>query len=582
MKKTLLMLCCALFASGVYAQAPTAVWGNLIDGATAAGDQATDVSFDKSGNVYWYGVYGTTETAPEVTYDGTFLFEGALYNAGNTQNNNYTVLKTDASGNKLWCVYSTSGDFANNAGFSAATSDGGLITVAKVRHTDGMTDKNIVLVDAQGSPYEIDWTCERRYYRLAVTKLSAAGAIEWNRMIDFSTEPGPKASGNYADFWADVFNVSGGAVDDNDNIYIALNYRNPVTVARSEGDPVVLTPANISTWNGDPQGVAGDFLILGLDSEGYYRNNLQLEGTCSASYCQKLAWSNGNLFAQGYIIGKDNATLKAGDDVLAPSEIISPLVLKTDAELDVKWAKCYKGEQVAGKNALQNVGISLIDNALYMCGQYNLKFTDPDNADNFVASTQGAIREGFVLKLDAASGAWLAARDSRDDDWDNPSAVAKTGLTGYFSIVPNAQDRSKIYVYGYVMNATVGVFLREYNAETLVADLPDGQYNIVTGGGVPSCQNCAFDAATGAFYFTARGNKAFTLYNGTETAAPSGWAILAARVDLPKGGTTGIGTVDTTSDTTVEYFNLQGIRVANPGHGLYIRRQGSRTEKVVL
>ena len=32
----------------------------------------------------------------------------------------------------------------------------------------------------------------------------------------------------------------------------------------------------------------------------------------------------------------------------------------------------------------------------------------------------------------------------------------------------------------------------------------------------------------------------------------------------------------------VEYFNLQGVRVANPENGLYIRRQGSKVEKVFL
>ena len=32
----------------------------------------------------------------------------------------------------------------------------------------------------------------------------------------------------------------------------------------------------------------------------------------------------------------------------------------------------------------------------------------------------------------------------------------------------------------------------------------------------------------------------------------------------------------------VEYYNLQGIRVANPDKGLYIVRQGNKTSKVIL
>ncbi len=41
-------------------------------------------------------------------------------------------------------------------------------------------------------------------------------------------------------------------------------------------------------------------------------------------------------------------------------------------------------------------------------------------------------------------------------------------------------------------------------------------------------------------------------------------------------------TVDDDANAPVEYYNLQGIRVANPESGLYIRRQGYSTSKVVL
>jgi hypothetical protein len=36
------------------------------------------------------------------------------------------------------------------------------------------------------------------------------------------------------------------------------------------------------------------------------------------------------------------------------------------------------------------------------------------------------------------------------------------------------------------------------------------------------------------------------------------------------------------SNAPVEYFNLQGVRVANPTSGLYIRRQGTTTAKVLV
>lgn len=46
---------------------------------------------------------------------------------------------------------------------------------------------------------------------------------------------------------------------------------------------------------------------------------------------------------------------------------------------------------------------------------------------------------------------------------------------------------------------------------------------------------------------------------------------------------TAIDTITTPgADAPVEYFNLQGIRVLNPTHGIYIRRQGTTVTKVTL
>lgn len=53
----------------------------------------------------------------------------------------------------------------------------------------------------------------------------------------------------------------------------------------------------------------------------------------------------------------------------------------------------------------------------------------------------------------------------------------------------------------------------------------------------------------------------------------------AVDVDLTQSGINGIEADD--SNAPVEYYNLQGIRVDNPANGIYIRRRGSRVEKVV-
>jgi|GEM_PF-1827683 len=45
---------------------------------------------------------------------------------------------------------------------------------------------------------------------------------------------------------------------------------------------------------------------------------------------------------------------------------------------------------------------------------------------------------------------------------------------------------------------------------------------------------------------------------------------------------TGIDDIEAADNAPVEYFNLQGVRVANPENGLYIRRQGNKVTKVIV
>ena len=47
-------------------------------------------------------------------------------------------------------------------------------------------------------------------------------------------------------------------------------------------------------------------------------------------------------------------------------------------------------------------------------------------------------------------------------------------------------------------------------------------------------------------------------------------------------GKSGIADIEAADNTPVEYYNLQGVRVENPSAGLYIRRQGNKTTKVII
>ena len=51
--------------------------------------------------------------------------------------------------------------------------------------------------------------------------------------------------------------------------------------------------------------------------------------------------------------------------------------------------------------------------------------------------------------------------------------------------------------------------------------------------------------------------------------------------NFEKTGSTGIESIEAAAGEA-EYFNLQGVRVANPENGLYIRRQGGKAVKVLV
>ena len=56
---------------------------------------------------------------------------------------------------------------------------------------------------------------------------------------------------------------------------------------------------------------------------------------------------------------------------------------------------------------------------------------------------------------------------------------------------------------------------------------------------------------------------------------------LSTQITNPNGVGTGVGNVSIES-ADVEYYNLQGVKVVNPGRGIYIKRSGGKTTKVVI
>jgi len=62
-----------------------------------------------------------------------------------------------------------------------------------------------------------------------------------------------------------------------------------------------------------------------------------------------------------------------------------------------------------------------------------------------------------------------------------------------------------------------------------------------------------------------------TIYNGAPSLYVTNYAV-----------STGVEGINADNNASVEYFNLQGVRVANPENGIFIRRQGTQVSKVII
>lgn len=58
--------------------------------------------------------------------------------------------------------------------------------------------------------------------------------------------------------------------------------------------------------------------------------------------------------------------------------------------------------------------------------------------------------------------------------------------------------------------------------------------------------------------------------------------IMYIEITYTTGGSTSVDEIAADENAPVEYFNLQGVRVANPENGLYIRQQGTNVQKVLV
>ncbi len=171
-----------------------------------------------------------------------------------------------------------------------------------------------------------------------------------------------------------------------------------------------------------------------------------------------------------------------------------------------------------------------------------------------------------------------------------------TGDSPALTIVGEATT-SGIFIYG-DMNAwgegdNVGEYeFTDYGAGYYAIDekpirSTDGQFKIYNNGtwlGAAGSDNAETVELVYGDSYTLVDGVNFTLPENTITTYIELFVDANGEATLMIEGTENSGVAETLVDTdaAVEYFNLQGIKVANPENGIFIKKQGSKVVKVVL
>ena len=142
---------------------------------------------------------------------------------------------------------------------------------------------------------------------------------------------------------------------------------------------------------------------------------------------------------------------------------------------------------------------------------------------------------------------------------------------------------------GWAPDPNFGYTVSEYDGEVDDNNNPRPGKEIKTENlaGRSEWENASIDMFHAGTTFTAPANgkvylNIYMANNYAQNNKHDNLWMLVDMVNVSSEGDAGVAGVIAEENAPVEYFNLQGIRVANPENGIFVRRQGNKVEKVVL
>lgn len=552
-KFTLLLFAILSLTMSLNAQSPLAFqWAHSVDGATTGGDNVMGMCKSSDGYYYIATNFGTstTQKALNVWFDGEQLkgdhsvYEGSPY-TGTSQNGNMLLQKVAKDGSVVWTTFTKKGDVDHVE--IAPTSDGGLIVALKCRAwvKEAGLENMLCYVDATESETNITGDQVESEYRYLIMKITKTGTIEWYRKITGLV----KTNGEKKPTKNNIY-VNGLAVDENDNIYLAGNFRTEMYLNKSDETKVTLVAkSSVDTWGGDSQNTVGDMFLAKLDSKGYYLNSVVNEGVVDCAFLDKVVYNDGKLYLDGRVKSVGNEITFGGVKVDASKDFQTQLLLSVNTEdLSVNYIKSLTSvANKSGRFVIQNKSVQYLNGYVYFTGLLNGSWQQEGESENIATNHESAQLKGYVLKMNPETGKVEKATVRTDGS-----------IGGFFGVY---EGTKKLYAFGYGMSATDrGAIIVPIDKETYAVETPIivCTYGIVGNATAPIVDGENFVMAN-------RGKSAASFY-GTDKKFENlkNWGSVYYSYKMSDVISTGINkpTISgVASDVIVDVYTLGGVKV---------------------
>ena len=549
-KFTLLLFAILSLTMSLNAQSPLAFqWAHSVDGATTGGDNVMGMCKSSDGYYYIATNFGTstTQKALNVWFDGEQLkgdhsvYEGSPY-TGTSQNGNMLLQKVAKDGSVVWTTFTKKGDVDHAE--VAPTSDGGLIVALKCRAwvKEAGLENMLCYVDATESETNITGDQVESEYRYLIMKITKTGTIEWYRKITGLV----KTNGENKPTKNNIY-VNGLAVDENDNIYLAGNFRTEMYLNKSdETKATLVAKSSVDTWGGDSQNTVGDMFLVKLDSKGYYLNSIVNNGIVDCAFLDKVVYNDGKLYLDGRVKSVGNEITFGGVTVNASKDFQTQLLLSVNTEdLSVNYIKSLTSvANKSGRFVIQNKSVQYLNGYVYFTGLLNGSWQQEGESENIATNHTSAQLKGYVLKMNHETGKVEKATVRTDG-----------GIGGFFGVYEGAE---KLYAFGYDFSG--GAIVAPINKNTYAVETPIQvcDYGIVGNATTPIVDGENFVMAN-------RGKSAASFY-GTDKKFENlkNWGSVYYSYKMSDVISTGINRPTISgidSDAIVDVYTIGGVKV---------------------